>query len=183
MQFFAYIAVWQINFTHLTKLCLLEIKRVVLVEYFDDFQLSKKVMNMLFEVPEEDELIEERVDGSGQFGGDIMKDFGMTLLVFSAVLTVVVLLIALTTYIIKRTGSQGKVRALNNKLKKTIFFNMLISYSLLNSLKFYILSFSFLNSANEIKEMVVGGLILLLCIVLPLMYALLLRKRESKLCL
>ena len=40
LQFFAYITQWQISYTEFTETCLLEIKRIVLCEYFDDFGLS-----------------------------------------------------------------------------------------------------------------------------------------------
>ena len=47
LQFFAYILSWQISFTKNIEKCLSEIKRIVLTEYFDDFDLSKKIMNAL----------------------------------------------------------------------------------------------------------------------------------------
>ena len=48
LQFFAYISTWQIRFTDLIEDFLKEIKRIVLAEYFDDFSLSKEIMNEFF---------------------------------------------------------------------------------------------------------------------------------------
>ena len=47
LQFFVYILSWRISFTKNIEKCLSEIKRIVLTEYFDDFDLSKKIMNAL----------------------------------------------------------------------------------------------------------------------------------------
>ena len=69
---------------------------------------------------------DERV-GEERIGSkSIMDNFGITLLLLSTILTVIILLIALAAYIIKRTGYQGKLKDKINTLKSRIFYNMII---------------------------------------------------------
>ena len=111
-----------------------------------------------------------------------MDNFGLTLLILSSILTVTILLIALAAYIIKRTGYRGKLRDKIYQLKSKIFYNMIISYSLQNALKYYMLAFFALNgSDSSIASKVFGGFILTVYIGLPLVFARLLHKMEGKL--
>ena len=67
-------------------------------------------MSALFNTPE-DESVQEEV-GESRLGGDnIMANYGFTLLVISALLAGIILIVVIASFIIKRIGYQGKVKA------------------------------------------------------------------------
>ena len=45
-QFLAFIGVWQIAYPDLLRITLHEIKRIILAEFFDDFDFSEKIMGI-----------------------------------------------------------------------------------------------------------------------------------------
>ena len=45
LQFFVFIAVWQIDFPNLTKAVLKELRRIALGEFFDDLEIGKRLSN------------------------------------------------------------------------------------------------------------------------------------------
>ena len=94
-------------------------------------------------------------------------------------LLITVLVLTLASYIINRTGYRGRVQRYIDSLKKKLFFNMLIAFTLLNALKFYVLAFTNLNGVDTgIEKKIAAGFILLILVLLPLFYARLLYKRE-----
>ena len=107
LQFFAYISTWSINYGPTVGPCLKEIKRVALAEFFNDFQVSQRVMNEIFGI-KEDDSVGEKVGESRLGSSSIMDNFGFTMILISAVLAVIILLITLAAYVIKKTGYQGK---------------------------------------------------------------------------
>ena len=110
-----------------------------------------------------------------------MDNFGFTLLVISTALLLVISLVLLGAYILKRIGYHGKLLERISQYKKSIFFNILITYSLLNGLKYNILAFTSLHqSDSDAGSKLLGALLLSLFIVLPLYYAHLLLKREKE---
>ena len=140
-------------------------------------------MNGLFgtEQEEESSSVGEKVGDERLGSSNIMGNFGLTLLIISTVLLVLVLLVLLGSYIIKRTGYSGKVKQRLEQLKKSLFFNLLIGYILLNGLKYYILGFSSLHrSDSDVGSKIVGGLVILLYFILPLFFAYILYKMEKK---
>ena len=97
-------------------------------------------------------------------------------------LLVIISLISLTSYIINRTGYRGKFKKHINALKKRLFFNMLIAFTLMNALKFYVLALTIVNGADVgIVKKILAGLCLLLMVILPLFYARLLYKWQNQL--
>ena len=136
-------------------------------------------MNALYGSPDDDsvsdEIGEEKLDTDR-----ILNNFGVTLLFISAVLIVLISLIAVATIIIKRTGYEGRLKDRINSLRQRIFYNMLIEYSLVNSLKFYILAFLSLNK-SDLGTKLLGAGVLAFFLVLPLFFARLLKKNEERL--
>ena len=45
LQFFVYIAFWQIKYPHNVKFMIFEFRRIALGEFFDDFDFGKEVAN------------------------------------------------------------------------------------------------------------------------------------------
>ena len=84
-------------------------------------------MSALFDTDEEVQTTGEQVGEKRLGTGSMIKNFGLTYLVIIAVLIVIILLIAVGSFIIKRAGYQGKCQQLINKLKRKIFFNFLIA--------------------------------------------------------
>ena len=153
----------------------------MLVEYFDDFELSRKIMNQLFGTTTDDSVDEKF--GEARLGGkSIMDSFGLTLLVATLVLAVFVALVILALYIINRTGYQGKFKQRILSLKQQIFYNMLIAMILLNGLKSYILALTTLNrSDSDTGSKILAVILLLLYLALPYFFARMLYKQEKKL--
>ena len=135
-------------------------------------------MSALFLTPEDDSVQKEV--GESRLGEDnIMANYGFTLLVISALFAGVILIVVIATFIIKRTGYQGKVKARVEQLKKRLFYNILIEYVLLNALKYYMLAFTaFKLMRSDIKSIAIAVIILLLYVVLTVLFTCLLRLRE-----
>ena len=179
LQFFAYISIWQLSPTKFVETCLKEIRRIVLGEYFDDFSLSQKIMNALFDMPssDDDDSVEEKIGEERLGSKSIMKNFGITLLIISTILVVVILVCALATFIMKRTGYTGKFKQRVQTMWRNIFFNMLISLCLLNGLKYYILAFTALaRSDSGVESKLIGAFVLTVFVLLPLYFARMLKK-------
>ena len=110
-----------------------------------------------------------------------MDNFGFSLFVISTALLLVISLVLFGAYILKRIGYHGKLLERISQYKKSIFFNILITYSLLNGLKYNILACTSLyRSDSDAGSKLLGALLLSLFIVLPLYYAYLLQKREKE---
>ena len=56
LQFFVYIAIWQINYPNLIKLVVTELRRLTLGEFMDDLEIGKNIAEYL-NIP-----ISEKVD-------------------------------------------------------------------------------------------------------------------------
>ena len=155
----------------------------MLVEYFDDFELSQKIMSQLFGTTADDS-VGEKVGEERLGGKSIMDSFGLTLLVATIVLAVLVALVILALYIMKKTGYQGKLKQRIVSLKQQIFYNMLIAMILLSGLKSYMLALTTLNrSDSDTGSQILAVSLLLLYLALPCFFARLLRKEEKKLTL
>ena len=125
----------------------------------------------------------EDVSGEGEEVEKARLDsFGITLLFLITLLLVIISLITLASYIINRTGYRGKFKKHIDALKKRLFFNMLIAFTLLNALKFYVLALTTVNGADVgIVKKILAGLCLLFLVILPLFYARLLYKWQNEL--
>ena len=109
LQFFAYTSVWLIGTTTMVKSWLTEIKRIVLQEYFDDLDLSGKVM-MELGIGQKDDSVEEKTGESRLGSTNLLKNLGLTLLLFLALLLALILLVFLAQYILERAGYKGKIK-------------------------------------------------------------------------
>ena len=79
-------------------------------------------------------------------------------------------------------GYKGTVLQKIKSLNEKIFFNMIISYILINSLKFFVLSFTaFKSSDSDYESEVLGGVLLSLYLLMTLFFAFLLFKLGEKL--
>ena len=108
-----------------------------------------------------------------------MAIYGFTLLVISALLACIILIVVIATFIIKRTGYQGKFKARVEQFKKRLFYNMLIQYVLLNALKHFIMAFTaFKLKESDIGTITIAAIILLLYLLLSVLFSCLLHLRE-----
>ena len=135
-------------------------------------------MSALFLTPEDDSVQGEV--GESRLGEDnIMANYGFTLLMISAFFACVILIVIIATFIIKRTGYQGKVKARVEQLKKRLFYNILIEYVLLNALKYYMLAFTaFRLKKSDIGSIAIAVSVLLLYVALTVLFTWLLRLKE-----
>ena len=116
LQFFAYMSLWMIGTTKLIKYWLMEIKLVVLQEYFDDVDFFQEVMTELG-IEGKNESMMENTDNSRLGSSNLLTNLGPTLLILISVTMAIILLILLATFIIKRTGYTGKVKQRINQIK------------------------------------------------------------------
>ena len=138
-------------------------------------------MSALFNTPEDDSVQEEV--GESRLGGDnVMANYGFTLFVISALFAGIILIVVIATFIIKKTGYQGKVKTRVEQFKKRLFYNILIEYVLLNSLKYFIMAFTaFRLKGSDIGSITIAVIILLLYLVLSVLFTCLLHMRELQL--
>ena len=116
LQFFAYMSLWMIGTTKLIKYWLIEIKLVVLQEYFDDVDFFQDIMTELG-IEGKNESMMENTDNSRLGSSNLLTNLGPTLLIMISVSMVIILLILLAAFIIKRTGYTGKVKQRINLIK------------------------------------------------------------------
>ena len=81
----------------------------MLTEYIDDFGFSIKIKKALFDTDQDVDTTGEKVGEERLGSSNILNNIGVTLLFISTILAILIMLIALATYVIKRTGYKGKI--------------------------------------------------------------------------
>ena len=80
-----------------------------MTEYIDDFGFSIKIKKALFDTDQDVDTTGEKVGEERLGSSNILNNIGVTLLFISTILAILIMLIALATYVIKRTGYKGKI--------------------------------------------------------------------------
>ena len=79
LQFFVFIAFWQIKYPHKIKFMIFEFRRIALGEFFDDFDFGKEVANFFGFKTSEDTAADDVV-GEARLGSDrtVIGSMGIT---------------------------------------------------------------------------------------------------------
>lgn len=100
LQYFVFIAVWNIRYPNITRFMLYELRKISLGEFFDDLELSKTIPEFFGIEAKESKATEEKV-GEERLGSadSVLFNFGPTLLL-GTILFLVVIIASLTIYIV-----------------------------------------------------------------------------------
>ena len=136
LQFFVFIAVWNIRYPNITRLVLFELRKISLGEFVDDLQLSEKIPALLGIDFKAKSATEETV-GEERLGSQtgVFHNFGPTLLLGSCVFFFIIAVISAVVIISKRKECSSKCRSCITSLKQKVFWNPMIRYVYLNALK------------------------------------------------
>lgn len=102
----------------------------------DDLDIGGIIMEWIGFETEEKSSTEEKI-GEERLGSSNMLDsFGATLIIGSLIFFVVIVLVLVIVIVAKRINNSPKCLEIIKKIKRSIFFNPIIRYIVLNSLKF-----------------------------------------------
>ena len=142
LQFFVYIASWNIRFPPITRFLLHELRKISLGEFLDDFEIGKHVLEPIGIVSQSDSATDEKVGeerlGSGK---GMSSSFGATLILASIGFAVLIAIVLLAVYLCKRFTCSAKCKTGVRKLKQKVFWNPFIRYIFLNSMKLNMATF------------------------------------------
>ena len=180
VQFIVYMSLWQINFPQLLRIFFIELKRIVLAEFFDDLPIGEWIADLFrtsgfSEEPSspEQQVGEERL-GSKSPGSSL----GVTFLIITFVFVILILIIGLIVLICRLTQFSDKNIERFENIKKAIFFNSMIRYSFLSANKLNMAAMLGLKGFSETPH---GSNIVSICVLivistLPFLYAKLMHK-------
>lgn len=107
-------------------------------------------------------MTEEKVGKERLGSSSIFDSFGATLLLCSIIFLVIVALIAILVFIARRVQLNEKRKAQIKKLKTKVFWNPIIRYLVLNSLKLNISAVIIYNAAEKAQLDVITSTVILL---------------------
>mmetsp|Transcript_28884 Transcript_28884/g.38508 ORF Transcript_28884/g.38508 Transcript_28884/m.38508 type:complete len:256 (+) Transcript_28884:67-834(+) len=135
LQFFVYMATWQIRYPGKLHFILYELKRIALGEFMDDLDVGDKVNEIFGLPPNEDSAAEEKVAEERLGSGSVAQNFGVTLLLGTIIFALLLVIILVVIFIAKRANLRDKAKDKVKSLKTKIFWNPIVRYLTLNSLK------------------------------------------------
>ena len=135
LQFYVYIALWQVRYTTILSFLLFEFRRIALGEFMDDLDIGKVIMEFIGISFEEKSATDEEVGDERLGSPSLFSSFGPTLILGSIALIIIAVLIIVAVIVLKRTKLSEKNLQRLKRLKKKVFFNPIVRYLLLESLK------------------------------------------------
>mmetsp|Transcript_20732 Transcript_20732/g.25371 ORF Transcript_20732/g.25371 Transcript_20732/m.25371 type:complete len:301 (-) Transcript_20732:1007-1909(-) len=153
LQFFVYLATWQVRYPSTLNNLLYQLKRIALGEFMDDFDIGNDLMKVMGLPPNEASATEEKV-GEERLGGssNALSSLGATLLLGSLVFVLIIIMLVAVIVISRRVKFSDKCRERVKKLKQKVFYNPIIRYLLLNSLKLNMSGLIVFKTAGATKE-------------------------------
>mmetsp|Transcript_1153 Transcript_1153/g.1718 ORF Transcript_1153/g.1718 Transcript_1153/m.1718 type:complete len:185 (+) Transcript_1153:2442-2996(+) len=141
LQFFVFIAVWNIRFPKITRFLLHELRKISLGEFIDDLEVSTRIPAFFGIESEVSSGADEKV-GEDRLGSKdgIFSNFGAAMILASSVLVMIVILITLSYFLVRRANCSSKCAARLKQLREKVFWNPLIRYVYLNALKLNVAS-------------------------------------------
>lgn len=172
LQFFVYIAVWQVRYPKLLTFIFYELKKIALGEFMDDIDFGGTVLQTFGIDYSKSSATEEKVGEDRLGSSDPLAFFGPTMLIGTALFIILILTVVLTRCIARRASVSYKCKNRLRWLKKKIFFNPIARYFTLNAMK---LSMSGLVAIKAMKNnvdqgIVLPSLLLFLVAVMPLIF-------------
>ena len=101
----------------------------------DGINVGQEIMTTLG-IPSEPESATEEKVGEERLGdSNLLASFGATLILFSILFGLLLLIVIAVIFIVRRVKTSPKCRERVKKIKRSVFFNPIIRYMILNSLK------------------------------------------------
>ena len=136
LQFFVFMSMWQVRYPHTLTFLLSELKRIALGEFMDDFDVMGIVMEWLgFEQSKSSSPTDEQVGESRLGTADAMSSLGPTLLLASIGFLLLIIIVVVILVLARRMKCSNGTRELVGKIRRAVFWNAIIRYLILNSLK------------------------------------------------
>ena len=103
LQFFVYIAAWNIRFPPITRFLLHELRKISLGEFLDDLEIGKHILEPIGIVAQSDSATDEKV-GEERLGSSkgVLSNFGATLILISIGFIVLIAITLLIVYLCKK---------------------------------------------------------------------------------
>lgn len=161
LQFLVYIATWQLRTPTRSRFILFELKRIALGEFMDDLDVGNEIAGVLGIEIDNTNAVDEEVGEERLGSGSPFSNFGATLLLGSILFTVVILLLVIAIFIASRVKCSDKCKERMKNWKRKVFFNPIIRYLLLNSLKLNLSAFIvFASPEKAMTDMLVASITL-----------------------
>ena len=149
----------------------------------DDFDFGDQVMIAFGMDPKHESATEEKL-GKERLGGssNMFSSFGATLLLGSLIFLIIVLVVVAVILIAKRLKVSDKNRERIKKLKRKIFFNPIVRYLQLNSLKLNLSGLLvFITHGAQVHDYIVAVLILIAVNAAPIPFYFVVKRNKGKL--
>ena len=103
-------------------------------EFIEDLQIGKSIADSIGLQPDDKQGPEQNVGADRLGKSDILSRLGVTLLLFSVIIVILAVLVIILRFLCSdRISEKNRHRLLN--LRSKLFYNPLIRYAILNSLK------------------------------------------------
>ena len=136
LQFFVFMSMWQVRYPHTLTFLLSELKRIALGEFMDDFDVMGIVMEWLGnEQSKTSSPTDEQVGESRLGTADAMSSLGPTLMLASMGFLLLIIIVVVILVLARRMKCSNGTRELVGKIRRAVFWNAIIRYLILNSLK------------------------------------------------
>ena len=179
-QLFIFIGMWQVSWPDFSNTVLKELKRIALGEFFDDIDFGRDASESLGMDPGEKD---EEPTGKDRLGSDsIIDNLGISLVLITVGIFFLFISVCFCDLIANKYKISDKNRGRVTKCKQRVMFNPLLRFSLLNTLKWNLLSLaSFTIRVGTIPDTVFGVFIFIAMLCLPFFYARILYKAKDRL--
>ena len=181
IQLFIFIGMWQVSWPDFSNTVLLELKRIALGEFFDDLKFGREASKSFGMDPGEKK--DEEPTGKDRLGSkSIIDNLGISLVLITIGILFLFLSVSICSLIANKFKISDKNRGRCLKLKQRVMFNPLLRFSLMNSLKWNLLSFaSFTIRIGTIPDTVFGVFIFIGMLCLPFFYGWILYRAKDRL--
>ena len=111
LQFFVYMATWNIRYPRVMKFLLHELRKISLGEFLDDLEIGGNILRLLG-INSEKKTVTEEVVGEDRLGSrkDIFANFGSTLILASLGMVFVVIVVCLIIIFLRRVTCSEKCK-------------------------------------------------------------------------
>ena len=119
-----------------TRFILFELKKIALGEVLDGLDFGSEINGAFGMGEQRDSSTEEKVGAERLGSGSIAQNFGFTLICASMIFALLLIIIVVAVVVSKRIKLSEKAKSRIKRLKQLLFYNPMIRYVTLNSLKF-----------------------------------------------
>ena len=181
LQFFVFIAKWQILYPDRIRFLLHEFRRIALGEFIEDFDFGKEIASF-FGLPRSEDSAADVTVGEDRLslGKSVSGNLGISLFLLSLAFLALILILVVLIQLKRRIKLSDKTKARIKKVKEKIFYNPIVRYLLLNSLKLNFAAFIvFKKPVGGAWDVFVGISLMLIINALPIFFFFLLRKNRT----